>query len=1326
MAKDPLVSFQQTWSRRASTAQSRGYSPTAITPVYQMDLQRIQRGAQPYTEAEAGDAIAAAAGVQPIQYTGGSKPDWNPLKLIGRGLGDVGSTLKGLLRIPHAIGSDLSHIGQFPGAISKGAGEIAHGDFGHGLQDISHAPGLQSTLLLADLVPGLNEITAPITAGVLGAGVAGQALTPEGRKEISQHPGIALMNLLPTAGEAGLLGRVMKTADLTDAEAARTGLSAEELAQKQAIRVPGKIRVQLEKLPQVQQVERALMGKGWGKTIRQHLYGITADFRSQIHQNVNLLAEQNGFQEWASLPEAVQKRVTEWAGLERKTGQSIPVSVLPAEYQHLVPKIQQLIPAIAEQTDRMLSDRNIAAVRMPESMGGGVEHYKTGSRVDQAFKTREKRQAALVGLTDKARLATEKLRAAEEDLRATEVNGERPNIGKLVDDSSTALATMKGPDFSRMMTSAQRNDFVRRGATPPQGVVIVDARELAAAKAASARLLGADGPVQGAVRRLSAGQHSAAVSTLSGITATGLLDRIAKVDPQAATALKAQIEELAQKIDEHIGSNGLLQRNKTAREALDKARASAINADKRAKTASATASKAHEAFIKNLNADVSSRFMPMVANEYWKTMEGVARDLYSGDPARLDQAMAAIKAKDMDATFGDLAPKQLPGPFTAAQETLDPRAPRSKGPAPEPTTGPQTGDITATRRRARASAQEAKAAAENKIFPDAEKTLRDVASHWTQWRAAGFDPVFLHKMSESVKGKLPTINPGALMVPTIEKSRALDVSGGYLNLGFGFIRSEAEIIARQMGETIVNDHIIPHFTQDAQEAIDNLLARKQAAGQDVTRRQVENELMKGKVAFNSSPFGVRKIKGTTERIIDANIQNQIDRMGSSWGDLGPLKAVRNAQGMYVFAVTGLSPLHMAHVTFAAILVHAAVDPIETLQKIRQGARLMQGDTSVVPEGVPISFRKPLQFDPEYTQMLGAGHKTLARVGAESRLPAGVVSAADKALWLPRKMQELQVRYDTYVSQIARATEYIIQRKKGFDPEEALYETGRVFSLFRDMNNIERNILRVVSPFYGWTKFLVKFALQYPVDHPIRAGIVSNFVEMEQQDWGSGLPQDLSQMFFLGKPDALGKQTAFDIRQINPFRDVGRDFTWAGFAGALNPALDAVLQSMGVDTYTGSAELYPELHVDPNTGNLSAKGSNFFGNLINSALPQAKGIEGLLGWSDQMRTLKKTDPSAFSAAIFRSFHIPWAPRQLSIPQARAKMQLNQRRVAESAASRALETGDFSAVSQYNEVPYRGQLLTPQQLAALYQMARKAHPGENPKTALRNLKFPKAKV
>ncbi len=402
--------------------------------------------------------------------------------------------------------------------------------------------------------------------------------------------------------------------------------------------------------------------------------------------------------------------------------------------------------------------------------------------------------------------------------------------------------------------------------------------------------------------------------------------------------------------------------------------------------------------------------------------------------------------------------------------------------------------------------------------------------------------------------------------------------------------------------------------------------------------------------------------------------------------------------MYRFAVTGLSPLHMAHVTFSgAMMMAGRTDPVGLLKAAGELRRFTK-------EGgeLPAALQMASKMAPEDVITHVAATKTLARLWEGETHMGKVTGRIAQA-------QDAMTRFDEHVTSFYRALTYVYGGGLK-DGEKGMELVGKAFADHASLTPVERQIAKSVIPFFSWTRHLLKYAFTYPVDHPVRAGIMANLATSEFSDNLSGLPRDFAQMFFLG-------DKAFDIRQINPFRDMGNDLTLAGFVGSLNPAAEGIFRALGINPINASQELYPELTVDPNTGKLVTKRKDAPLALAESFVPQIQGVEGLLGFSDQLRTLKKNNPSAYWSTLARYLHFPWLPRTIDKSQARASEELNVTRVATQDVSAAMKTGNFSQLDRYNKVPFQGQLVPPQALEALYKLLASKNTGYTPNTLLR---------
>lgn len=252
---------------------------------------------------------------------------------------------------------------------------------------------------------------------------------------------------------------------------------------------------------------------------------------------------------------------------------------------------------------------------------------------------------------------------------------------------------------------------------------------------------------------------------------------------------------------------------------------------------------------------------------------------------------------------------------------------------------------------------------------------------------------------------------------------------------------------------------------------------------------------------------------------------------------------------------------------------------------------------------------------------------------------------------------------------------------------------------------------------GNTRHLLSYVTKYPADHPWRMSIMANIAEAEMTDANSGLPRSLRGLLFYGDVDMDGKQSAINLDGANPFRDVANWVTLAGFvagqggdAGAittqLNPLLSTPLQLMGVDTRSGTADLFPTLQFDNATGQLIAAPQDNplmlgFGNLF----PQGRGMTQLLGLSREYNDLMSTNPDAAQRLLRSSFGFPVMRRDIDVPTETMKAELTRSQAQKDKINAAVKSGDYGALTQAYPglTPFakRMMLLSESQKASKYQ-------------------------
>jgi hypothetical protein len=223
--------------------------------------------------------------------------------------------------------------------------------------------------------------------------------------------------------------------------------------------------------------------------------------------------------------------------------------------------------------------------------------------------------------------------------------------------------------------------------------------------------------------------------------------------------------------------------------------------------------------------------------------------------------------------------------------------------------------------------------------------------------------------------------------------------------------------------------------------------------------------------------------------------------------------------------------------------------------------------------------------------------------------------------------------------------------------------------------------------------VLKYAVSLGSDHPWRLNVMANIARAEEDDLASGIPQQLRQLLFLGDVGIDGETKAISLSGANPFRDVANYATLAGFmmggegnlgavTSQLNPFLSTALQKMGVDPVKGQADLYPDLAVDPVSGQLAVtQDTNAPLSLLNNLVPQSRAVTQLAGLSADFRRSARKDPSSAGRMLMASVGIPVVPRTVNIPQEIAKSEVRQYNSMVDTKNEAMLTGDLGLMQKY---------------------------------------------
>jgi hypothetical protein len=181
-----------------------------------------------------------------------------------------------------------------------------------------------------------------------------------------------------------------------------------------------------------------------------------------------------------------------------------------------------------------------------------------------------------------------------------------------------------------------------------------------------------------------------------------------------------------------------------------------------------------------------------------------------------------------------------------------------------------------------------------------------------------------------------------------------------------------------------------------------------------------------------------------------------------------------------------------------------------------------------------------------------------------------------------------MRDDEYMSEILNNPELV---------QSAIDDLNRFSYNFASLGPYERRYVRMAIPFWGWYKFISKFAYRLPAEYPGRTNVIANIGmlgNITQEEYGQ-FPEWLRGFIGLDQ-SGKGELTYLSTMGLNPLAQFFNPFSPQGVVqGAVNvgqasPPIQALLATMGVDTLRGGVvPISPQEGVAP----------DFFGSWINT-------------------------------------------------------------------------------------------------------------------------------
>ncbi len=556
---------------------------------------------------------------------------------------------------------------------------------------------------------------------------------------------------------------------------------------------------------------------------------------------------------------------------------------------------------------------------------------------------------------------------------------------------------------------------------------------------------------------------------------------------------------------------------------------------------------------------------------------------------------------------------------------------------------------------------------------DLNTISREQAATWQQLRASGFDPVFVHHVGEQGLNEIayPSITPERLRDPSQVRKRGAVTDTWRPDLAVALSHQGVEMIRyvhSQRAFTAMQSAGLAREDADVSAEIADSVIRELGADADPIRLKERMEELKRRDwrTFDPSTMFPAGTPGSKIRegkwLVPRRVAKELDRLRAGPGPI--TRALAKPTGLFRLSVLALSPAYYLHVGIGSAIALVGRTP-ESLLRLPDAIKMVR-------EGrVPPELVRGLADVPAETRRLYA-----AQGGWLARMTKG------HNLW----------KYTEMMNDIGRSIVYFEGCMKAMCGGLVSVEVrvvgvelaNKVFQNWDTMTPFERVVVRGVMPFYGFTRYIMRYVGTYPFDHPVRAAITSNFARNELEDWRKGgLPEQMMRLLYLGHVDDHGNVKAISTTGPDPFMNIGSYFTFGGFLSRTNPAISGLAEWLGINTKEAAPDLYPDLEYDPQTGKMKATKGSTLG-ILTSYVPQLDAVTAMLGVNKDLAALKRRDPEAWRAQVLGQLGLRFVPRTYNLPLERGKAEVQRYDALQAALNDLIKRGDMTALDRYPQL------------------------------------------
>lgn len=614
---------------------------------------------------------------------------------------------------------------------------------------------------------------------------------------------------------------------------------------------------------------------------------------------------------------------------------------------------------------------------------------------------------------------------------------------------------------------------------------------------------------------------------------------------------------------------------------------------------------------------------------------------------------------------------------------------------------------------------------------------RDVVKTWRKLRAAGHDPVFVHKVSptrteQTLRAKIGVVPSQVSQI----RERVLDLSPAVEDLQVSLTHAAKELIEQEYSIQVfeqVGDAVARTERQLRDQHFDEAQWRAAKFPQLNAEGHLTQIIKRSYEKFNPQAAGFSwggtrlskydqgewyvpkpiadNLKKMAPRVhIFSNITDPLTRaFRYNVIGLSPQIIVNNFLSNSVAMATELGPRPLKYWSAARKYLKAAADGDQAvLRTIADNEELL----ALVQAEAP--FLEHL--DREAWMATRVGSQVMSGVNAYHAFTTSAAAEATKRFGRNAKkvtdaVVRQSLRAQRWGDNVFRVMTFLDQVERnmkipGFtraQAENAAIEmTRRLFVDYASFTPVERTAMRQLVPFYSYMGHAARLVSRYPLNHPIRTAIMGAIARAEVDRLGA-LPGSFLSMIPIPGFDldpTSGHQTFFSARPFDPFGDTADLLSVAGWLAAMNPAVQIALQQVGV--IRGESELYPTLRYDPETGRMRAVHPGFLESAIFTTVPRFGVIGSVLGLNPAYNELRQRNPDAANRSLAAQAGIPRPWRDVDVFREMTRAELTRQNAANDVLNEAVRSGDWGEALRYPSLAaYYAQVqaLNPQQVAAM---------------------------